>query len=237
MSQTFSDYLYKSKFSFILVQKSSELILKKVGRKLNGENVSLSDNEKITLNIFEYFGSLQRVLEDIEKAIIFLKIDKKKIKKVFPEIKYDEDYYKYHFENYIFRIISLQDIVGKLGNLLYKTNIKDEKCNGFNFKEALEKKNKPISNLISKILKKTNEIKDVRNKKLHKGDAEISNLKGVIFWEDLERITNSKFDKILHKMTEDNLVNQIKAIEKECYEILDLIIEFFDNSIDELNEL
>lgn len=237
MSKTLSDHLYKSKFSLSLIQKASQIIVKKGKIQFKESTDLITENDKLILKVFEYFGFLQRVLEDIDKVFIFLKLDLKKIKKVHPKLQKDEDYYKYHFENYVFRVISIQDVLGKLGNVLYQTKIDDEKCNAYNFKEALKRNKNKNHSIFTSILEKMNDTKTIRHKKLHKGNAEITNLQGVIFWEDTERITNMKFDKILHKMSEQNISNQIIAIEEETIQILNLIIQFFDNSIDELEKL
>lgn len=237
MPQNLSDHLYKSKFSLTLVHKASKAIIKKGAIQLDKDSTKLTEGEKLTLKLFEYFTSLQRVLQDIENVLVFLKIDTKKIRKIYPLLDTDEEYYKYHFENYIIRVISLQDIVGKLGNILYKTNIDDEKCNGYNFKEALKKNGNPKHSYISAILEQSIDIKKVRHKKLHRGIAEINNLRGVVFWDDLEKATSKKFDRILHEMSAGDLSIQINEIEKETVKIIDLIIEFFDNSLDELNNI
>lgn len=237
MSKTFSDHLYSSKFSRILIQRASKIVVKKGAIQFGKENTKLSEGDKSTLKLFEYFGFLQKVLQDLEMVITFLKIETKKIRKVYPSLDTDEEYYKYHFENYIIRVISLQDILGKLGNILYKTNIDDEKCNGYNFKEALKKLGNPKHSYISAILEQSADIKKLRHKKLHQGVAELDNLKGIIFWDDLERATSEKFDKILHQMSAEDLSIQINKVENETIEIVDLVIAFFDNSLDELNNI
>lgn len=237
MSKTLSDHLYNGKFFTLLVGKASKAVVKKGKIKFKEEKSILTEGEKSILKMFEYLTSLQEVLEDIEKVLVFLEIDTKKIKKVYPRLNADQEYYKYHFENYIIRIISLQDIVGKFGNILYKTNINDEKCNGYNFADALKKLGNTNHSLMSAILERSKDIKKVRHKKLHRGEGEIAQLKGVIFWDDLEKATNQNFDKILHQMSADDLRAQINSIETETIEIINLIIAFFDNSVDELNKL
>ncbi|MHA7607880.1 Cthe_2314 family HEPN domain-containing protein [Elizabethkingia meningoseptica] len=237
MSKTLSDHIYDGKFFKLLVNKTSKIVVKKGKIKFQGENSTITEDEKLILKMFEYLNSLQEVLQDIEKVLLFLEIDTKKIKKVFPGLQGDEEYYKYHFENYIIRIISLQDIAGKLGNILYNTNINDEKCNGYNFADTLKKLGNKNHSLMSAILERTKDIKKVRHKKLHRGEGEIAQLKGIIFWDDLEKVTNQNFDKILHQMSAEDLKAQISSIETETIEIINLINEFFDNSLDELTKL
>jgi len=237
MSKTLSDHLYNGKFFKLLVNETSKVVVKKGKIKFERENSTLTEGEKSILKMFEYLNSLQEVLKDIEKVLFFLEIDTKKIKKVYPGLQADEEYYKYHFENYIIRIISLQDIVGKLGNILYNTNINDEKCNGYNFTDALKKLDHKNHSFVSAILERTKHIKKVRHKKLHKGEGEIAHLKGIIFWDDLQKVTNQNYDKILHQMSAEDLKAQINSIETETIEIIDLINEFFDNSLDELTKL
>jgi len=237
MSKTFSDHLYNGKFFRLLVNEASKVVVKKGKIKFEGKSSKLTEDDKSILKMFEYLNSLQEVLQDIEKVLIFLEIDTKKIKKIYPSLNADEEYYKYHFENYIIRIISLQDIVGKLGNILYNTNINDEKCNGYNFADTLKKLGNKTHSLVSAILERSRDIKKARHKKLHKGEGEIVQLKGIIFWDDLEKVTNQNFDKILHQMSAEDLKAQINSIETETIEIIDSIIAFFDNSLDELNKL
>lgn len=164
MSKTLSDHLYDGKFFNMLVHEASKAIIKKGKIQFKEENSILTEDDKAILKMFEYVLSLQGVLKDIEKVLVFLQIDTKKIKKVYPLLNADEEYYKYHFENYIIRIIILQDIVGKLGNILYKTNIKDEKCNGYNFADALKKLDNPNHSHMSAILERSKDIKQTRHK-------------------------------------------------------------------------
>lgn len=195
-------------------------------------------NEITLKRISNYFGLLHTVFEDLGLVLLFLRIkEREKLYELFPELENDEQYYIYHLENYIIRISTISDLVGKLGNVLYATGIDDEKCNGYKFKEELKKIDSSRATIIEKLLVRTKEIKDIRHKKIHTGESEIPYLTGVVFYSDLMKLINEEAYPILNEYTDKNLTSEIDKLETEIFEVISIVNEFLDVSIDKLKEI
>ncbi len=243
--KTLSDNLYKSIFCYELTNlygKIAKRIFKDWSEKRDsGDKTPFDDlystNEKKIQRINDYFNSLITVISDIEKTVIFLRINKETVLNIYPELEYQKEYYKYHFENYIIRINSISDILGKLGNILYETNIIDKKCNGYNFKEKLIQIDKKSANIVEKLLEKISSIKTFRHQKLHTGKTDISYLENILFFDNIEKLTGEKTDPILVEYTENQVSEEIKSIEIEVVEIIKIVNEFLNKSVEKLKTI
>ena len=109
-----------------------------------------------------------------------------------------------------------------MGNIICKTEIDEEKCNGYNFKEAIKKINQDISNSVEKILVFTKDLKIIRHEKIHTGKTEIGNLKDIVLWSDLAKYTKDEYDSLLDDFTEIRLNEEIEKLEKEIEKLLKL---------------
>ena len=245
INQNFSDNLYDSKF-FVELTTIYVGIVKRIHKtwsekRASGDKTEIESlyciNEKKVKKINDYFNSLITVISDIDKTIIFLKIKRETILDVYPELEYRKDYYKYHLENYIIRINSISDILGKLGNILHDTDIDDKKCNGYNFKDKLKKTDVELSKIMEELLLKISFIKIFRHQKLHTGDTKIPYLESVIFPEDIEGLTGKKTDPILIEYCENQFFEEIESIESEVITIIDIVNAFLDKSIKKLKAI
>ncbi len=184
-----------------------------------------------------YFRSLLTILEDLELVLIFLRIENDDNQSVFKNNMSDQQYYVYHFENYMIRLVTITDVVGKLGNILYETGIDDDKCNGYNFKEKLKQDFSSRAQIIETLLKRIKEIKARRHKKIHSGRSEIPYLAGTVLYNDMMKALNNDYSPILLNKTRKNLNSEIDRIESEIHEIVDITNQFLDISVDRLKKL
>lgn len=188
-----------------------------------------NDKEKKLKEISNLYGLLQTAVSDLELVLTFLRIENRKaILEIYPTIEAQEKYFKYHLENYIIRVITITDIIGKLGNLIFECGLDDEKCNGYSFKEKMKQVDGNIVTIVEKLLQKTKTIKDKRHKKLHTGKSEIGYFEGIVFYDDLSRLIKTEADPILDDFTDKNIAEEIDRIEVEIREIIDIVIEFTD---------
>jgi len=213
----------------------------KLLEKDSAENIDFSQigtpNEIKLKKVSHYYGLISTVIEDLERVLIFLRFkDRNILLSIFPGLSEEKEYYKYHFENYMIRVNTISDLVGKLGNILYNTGLGD-KCNGYNFKEKIKPTNLKSAKLVENLLKITFEIKQKRHKKIHKGETDISNLSGVVFWNDILKISNKKASESLEELTDESLNNKIDELEMEIIDIIKAVNQFLDNSVNELIKL
>lgn len=104
--------------------------------------------------------------------MIYNLIDKIPSKDFFDEREIlEDDYLKYHIENYLICTISMLDKLSKLLNRIYKLRIKDYNCS---FKKLIKDNWEPLPKEIQEILKeldvKTKGLRDYRNHIVHKGE-------------------------------------------------------------------
>lgn len=226
--ETFSDEFHKNNLSPKILSDGVNLA------RYEYENIlkpkTYTPIQQLHKQIFGHFIAIQTVIQDLEKTIVFLKIDYSKILEIYPNLPDRKSYYVYHFENYIIRVNTISDLCGKIGNSICKTGISDEKCNGYNFKEEIKKSNNTIANKITEILAYTKELKDVRHTKIHKGKTEIKNLNDVILWSDIAKYTNQIFDDsdILDEMTTLKINEEIDRIEAEILGLIKILNEYFN---------
>lgn len=224
MKSTSEDLYHINELVRLILNDSKKL------NKFKFENLELeySNLQKRKLKIFDYYISIQTVLKDLEKTFVFLEIEYDSILKVFPTLENYKSYYIYFLENYLIRINSISDICGKIGNLICDSNIDDEKCNGYNFKDAIKLNHPTIASCLTDILVFTKESKEKRHKKLHKGTVEIDIMANVIHWSDFTRYTNIVFDEILYQKTKENIASEIENLQSEVEELVELLIKYYN---------
>ena len=134
--------------------------------------------------------------------------------------------------------MTLSDIIGRLGILLYSLDIKLDNGSAFNFKDNARKKGfENIAIITEKLIEKFSLLKPEKHKKIHNGIAEIETLNGVVFWSDINKqIGESKTDKILEEHTDTIINEKISSIEEKITEIVIIIKMFLEESLTKLRE-
>lgn len=200
---------------------------------------SLGDEKEKKLKaIGHIYGLLQTTISDLELVLIFLRIeDRKGINQAFPKLESQEQYFKYHLENFIIRIITITDIVGKLGNAIYETGLSKERCSGYTFRDKIKSIEPTCANIIEELLISTTELKDKRHRKLNTGESKIGYLDGIVFWGEISKIIKSDANTILEELTDRNIKAEINSLEKDLRHIIDLVVKFTDYTTDKFKEL
>nr|WP_315167347.1 Cthe_2314 family HEPN domain-containing protein [uncultured Flavobacterium sp.] len=228
------DFLFENSFSLEYVKVIAPIMAAHMKDYLEQDEITdfdkLGTKKEIKLKeISKHFGLLQTVVNDLEKVLVFLRFGKRtELKEIYPELESQQDYYIYHFENYLIRVNSITDIIGKLGNAIYETGI--EKPNGYSFKEAIKGSDKNLAEILERLLKKTKEIKTRRHEKIHTGETKISYLESIAFWDDINKIIGKQTAPILEEYTDKNLLEAAEKVEDETLQIISIISEFLEHS-------
>lgn len=237
--------LFESEFPAILLKQAAKISNKwslLISEKLQ-ENTDFSEpfesvgtQEEIEIyNKAEKFIALQNAVEDIDIVFTFLKVDRNKILKLNPNLNTQENYYKYHIENFIIRTYTIIDSLDKLGNAIYRTEIID--CNCYKLKEKIKKEYPEVALSLENILTYSLENKTRRHNKIHSGQIEISEIKNIPFWEAYADVLPETFDiknSFLLSMTNEKIENMIVDLKSYIEELIAKINVFFDKSINQL---
>ena len=149
-----------------------------------------------------------------------------------------ETYSKYHYENYYIRLITILDIIGKLGTTLYGFNLDLDKVSAYTFKyKALKEGHEDIARIIDTLSDKLKKCKAERKKKLHKGEAEIKPFNGTVILEDIKPFIGSNKDEILTQYTDQKIKEEIEILTGNTFDLIEIVKEFLEESITKLNEI
>ena len=204
---------------------------------LNYKDYGTENEVKIKL-ILKLYSNISNVLRDIDLTFNFLEKERTDILKNYPFLDSQETYFKYHYENYFIRIITILDLLGKLGTIIYNLDLKLEKASAYTFKDKAKKEGyEKISEIAEKITEKLSELKTERHKKLHTGEADIKAFNGVVIWEDINAIIGVETDEILKEDTDEQIKEEIALLRKNTLELIELIKDFLEESNIELKEI
>ncbi|RKE95226.1 Cthe_2314 family HEPN domain-containing protein [Ichthyenterobacterium magnum] len=236
------EYLSGTQFELELAKASLKFVSKHLKECL--ENLDLvyeeygTENEKKIKLILKLYGNISVVLRDIDLTFQFLEKERADIIKHYSFLDSQETYFKYHYENYFIRIITVLDLLGKIGTLLYDLDLNLEKVSAHTFKDKAKKEGfNEISSIAEKITEKLKELKTERHKKLHTGEADIKPFNGTVIWEDLNALIGSETDKVLIEYTDEKIKEEITILRKSTHELIDLIKEFLEESYTKLKEI
>lgn len=241
-AKTMEEYLSGTQFEFELINallsfapRHMEECLKQTD--LNYENYG-TDNEIKLKQILKFYSNIRVVLRDIDLIFNFLAKDRSNILKHYPFLDSQETYFKYHYENYFIRIITILDLLGKLGTVLYGLDLNLEKVSAYTFKDKANQKGyDTITEIVTKITEKLNELKSERNKKLHTGETDIRPFNGIAIWEDLNANIGAETSEALKEYTDKKIRDEITNLRKSTLEIIDFIKEFLEESNIKLKEI
>lgn len=236
------DKISKTNFVRELVRVASSITSSYGEMLLHDKSLDYDDlgthDEKMIMQTFNYFYNLQAIVKDLEMVIAFLEIkDRSEIKNMYPKIEYQKDYFNYHVENFIFRIISITDIIGKIGNSVYQTGLEEKRCNGYTFKDKIKSSEIHLSSKLEALLDYTKSIRDKRHKLLHKGDKDYYYFYSVVVFEDFMPDGNSEETMERKKLTDEALKREIGIIKSEISNTVDMVADILAGMYDKLLEL
>lgn len=237
--ETFRDIFLKGEFIEVYIKNLAPVISAYFSRALKTKGYDLfledDDREQKIKKVFNCFNQLTNVIDDLETTLIFIKIsDHDKISKTFPEFEDTKTYYNYFIENYIIRINSLSDVLGKLLNLLYMTEM--ERPNLHSFRNKIQNEYPELNAMIIAFSERIKVTKDKRHEKLHEGSTEFEYLKSIVFWNDLHIITKVETPEILKQATQEDLCQMAKNISQEIQEYVILVRDILNISTTKLKE-
>lgn len=221
--ETFQDIFLKGEFVEIYFKKYVPIITNSFSKSIKegkyDEFLNSNETEIKVKNFYDLFNQFTTIIGDLEKTLTFLKIENHHtINNIYPGLDRTEDYYTYFIENYLIRINSLADVLGKILNLIYKTEI--EKTNLYLFRNKIQKEFPQLNDLIFTLSNKISASKEKRHQKLHEGTTEFEYLKNIVFWNEMHKLLKEDLPETLRKQTQANINEMIVVIESEIIELI-----------------
>lgn len=220
--KTFSDILFESTLAPKLITLVKPIVCSHLEQCLADKSLNydeLGDEHEIMLKkSITIYTNLGTVVSDLEKVVVFLRLDKEKVSQTYPNLSL-EDYYNYHLENYVIRLNSIPDILAQLGNTICNWGIPNKKCYGTVIPDSSKVPNEDIKNKMKLLLSKISSIKTIRNEKIHTGDAEIGYFDKALCWDTLPKLGIS-LTPLLEEYTKGK---RVEAIDLICDEIIGVI--------------
>ncbi len=228
--KTFSDILFKSTLAVKLISLvkpivSSHLEQCLADKSLNYDELG-NEHEKKLKKAIAIYANLGTVVSDLEKVVVFLKLDKEKVSQTYPDLSLEE-YYNYHLENYVIRINSLPDILAQLGNTICNWGIPKKKCYGTTIPDSTKVTNEDIKNKMQLLLSKISSIRTIRNEKIHTGDAEIGYFDKSLCWDTLPTL-GIPLSPLLEEYSKGKKVEAIDLICDEVVEVINIVAEILN---------
>lgn len=224
----------KSNFVISLITNSKNVYAKHmqtfIEDKITSDNFSSygTDDELYKKKTFEKYNTLSSQLEYL--TVIPSYFGCKEAMEAMKKLGVAEiDYYKYHFETFLVRIVSILDLCSKLGNQVYELGIKDKNCNWVKFTENLSNEDCTI-HLIN-LKESLKDISKDRNIIIHQGNhqtKEIDSIDNQIF--NLEMI---EIDDLLQQWFDekkDDKIAEVKIkMEEYIRNTIDLTFVFIES--------
>lgn len=225
--KTFSDILFESTLSSKLITLVKPIVCLHLEQCLADKSLNYGElgdeHEKMLKKSMTIYTNLGTVVSDLEKVVLFLRLDKEKVSQTYPNLSL-EDYYNYHLENYVIRLNSIPDILAQLGNTICNWGIPDKKCYGTVIPNSTKVLNEDIKNKMTLLLSKISSIRTIRNEKIHTGDTEIGYFDKALCWDMLPKLGIS-LTPLLEEYSKGQKVEAIDLIRNEIIGVITIVVD------------
>ena len=243
-NKPFADYLNSSPFIIKLLKAVLPVYARDMRRATAGgkpEN-KVGDNtlkETHLKEIMTSVGNLQSNFEDLEKVVKYLRLEKSKIALAYDGIIAVDDYYKYHYDNFVIRLLTSIDICGKIGVALFQLPIAERNANGYTFaRNARIKGTEPAEKILvfSDFLE---DFKTHRHNKIHQGISLNNRFEKIVFWENIGKLLEdpSINTPALEAYNQEQILEAVNGIEEVISDAAKLSFEFLDSLEGELDKV
>ena len=188
MTESIPKSIYGSVFVQKLVNYTTDILSERY-KTLTAQGSSIFDLtthenpiEKQLNSIQKHIIPIETYLTDLTLIPIFLSIKRNRISSSYAKLSEDQ-YFKYHYDNFIIRIVTSMDICGKLGNTVYGLNIQEKYCNGYSFVNHPTVKNLDCSTKLTELIEYLEPFRSTRHIKIHKGESSQNKFSDIKFYD------------------------------------------------------
>jgi hypothetical protein len=163
--------------------------------------------EILLKSIFNELNSIREYYDDLEIILKFFKIDRDKIKILYSDNILDEDYYKFHYDNFVIRILTSIDLCGKIGCRVYQLKIKNDSW--YQFVQHKMIKGSEVEKSLMAFSVYLEKLRQHRHEKVHTGKSKDNEFDKIVFWENMLNLIGASMNKddidILNEYTNDEI--------------------------------
>jgi len=195
--------------------------------------------EKHIKSIMDIIGILSSYFDDLENVLNYLRVDKTKISALYGNSLDAEEYYKYHYDNFVVRLMTSIDICGKIGIAIYKLKIEERYANGYSFAKSALIKNTEQAYKVFELSDFLESFAEHRHSKIHQGKSIDNRFDKIVFWESIgKNIGDSSLnDSILDEYNREEILEAVRGFEEVISQTASLVIDFLDSMESKLDEI
>lgn len=199
-----------------------------------------SDHERFLKSLAFRLGELSEYFDDVFLTLNFLQVDKSKIAALYGEAMEPEQYYKYHYDNYLIRMVTVLDICAKFGNLLYGLGVPESKMYPNRFYDHPRLKDKPAGIELRQFSGYLDRIKKDRHRKVHRGASRENRFDDVLFWEGLNKAIGTapeNHDPLLDEITLTQIEEVLSTIRTTTRQSIAYVGDFLNSCLPQLQAI
>ncbi|SRR5690606_1657012 len=199
-----------------------------IGEEYNEEDgISIKRNSEIQ-SIYKRFNSLSDHVDELKRVIRFMQVNRSKISLLYNDDLFEEEYYRYHYENWVIRLVTIPDICGKIGNLVLNLGIPEKYCNGYKFQDHDKVVSTDSSNSIRQLYKCIGSLMTDRHSKIHRGELPNNPTERILFFNDTNG-AGVEISETLHQFTDNQLIELNQIIEERTQKVIAIVVSFLDS--------
>jgi len=187
--------------------------------------------EKLIKGMINAIGSISNYFDDLYKTLDFLRVDKRKIQHLYPDTISSEIYYKYHYDNFVIRIMTSFDLCGKLGNVVYQLNIQERYANGYAFITHSDIRELEPAQKGAELSDFLENFKQQRHLKVHKGENPENRFDKIVYWDTINKIVSpgEPTSEVLEDYTQEEINAAVDEVEQQINEASRYVVAFIDS--------
>ncbi len=196
-----------------------------------------SSHERFLKSLVTRIGNLSEYFDDVFLTLTFLRVEKSKITSLYGESIDPKEYYKYHYDNFLIRMVTALDICAKLGNALFDLNIPERNMYPQRFYEHRRMKGQLPAEILKNFADYLDNIKQDRHRKVHQGASKENKFDKVLFWEGINRAldkTPEEHDLILEEYTQTQISEVLNDIDEITRQSILYVVGFMESSLPRL---
>jgi Cthe_2314-like HEPN len=196
-----------------------------------------TDHERYLLSLVERISNLSAYFEDVFLTLTCLDVEKSKIALLYGESMTSEDYYKFHYDNFLIRMVTALDICAQLGNAIFGLRADEKYFYPHNFYQDPRVKDELAAGILKEFADYLHDIKQDRHRKVHQGASKENKFNNVLFWENIMKAIGKvpeEHDLVLEEYTQTQIGEVLLDIDEITRKSIEYVVGFMETCLPQL---